>query len=109
MKKNNVIKWFWEIINEEIVKGRKDIIIKLFEFTTGTCRSNIKIKKEIIPQKFSIMFKEEYNVEQDNLPISSTCQQRLTFHNYPNIKTMREKLFTAIYQPRELSKTIADD
>jgi len=105
-EKENEITWFWEIIKEEIEKGRKDIVIKLYEFTTGSCRQS----PDISSLKFSITKKDIDKCVEINsfpTPISNTCQKRITLYEYPNKETMRERLFTAIKHPRDFSRTAA--
>jgi len=107
-----IITWFWEIIDELNSEGRKDQIIQIFEYTTGSCRTPGTETQGLQSSKFSI------NLERDTIgsrvgelpnPISSTSTNTLTLYDYKEKNTLKESLFTAISHPRSFSRILDDN
>ncbi|XP_075248392.1 E3 ubiquitin-protein ligase Itchy homolog [Convolutriloba macropyga] len=87
------IVWFWDFIREI----NNDERVRLLQFVTGTCRLPIGGFKDLMgtsgPKRFCI---EKMGDDQNRLPKSHTCFNRLDLPAYESYDLLKEKLLFAV-------------
>ena len=92
-KHSRQVLWFWKFV-EEIGNDER---IRLLQFVTGTCRLPIGGFKDLMgssaPNKFCI---ERFGDDEETLPRSHTCFNRLDLPAYKSYDMLKHKLLYAI-------------